>query len=267
MDDILQKRVVRAKDRLVFISDVHLGAHSHIKNQRLEEALIRLIDECDALDFGIVILGDLYDFWMEYKNERPLLATRLMDRFNQFHAHNPATLYIMGNHDCWMQDYHSKLGFDLEYEFRVLKTSESTIFVHHGDGLSNRKLNLKRSLLNRTLRQHKIIQLYQYILPPFIGLKTMEKFSHFNKVIDNNIPDTKKLDRWTQQLFDLSTIDAAISGHDHVKRKKTFGDNVYMNCGAFFENQTIGLYNRNHFQLVSLKEQTLHQTVSTYSDQ
>lgn len=260
--NVIKQHVLPASGRLVFISDVHLGAHSDDKNRTLEQALIRLIDDCETLGFSIVVLGDLYDFWMEYRNSRPLIGNRLMARFQRFHQHNPATLFIMGNHDCWMQDYHRILGFTLESEFRVLKTPQATIFVHHGDGLSNSHFNLKRSLLNRTLRNKVVIRLYQSLLPPALGLKTMEKFSTFNKIIDDNIPEPQILDRWTEKLFEMTSVDAVVSGHDHVERIKLFGEKVYVNCGAFFANHTIGLYNRNNFQLVSLKEKTLQEAVN-----
>jgi len=266
VENVIRQRILQASDRLVFISDVHLGAHSDTKNRSLEQALIHLIDECEKLQFRIVVLGDLYDFWMEYKNRRPLLGNRVMTRFQRFHESNPATIYILGNHDCWMQDYHQNLGFDLETEFRVLKTSQANIFVHHGDGLSNNHFGLKRSLLNRTLRNEMVIRLYQFLLPPGIGLKTMKKFSAFNKVIDDNIPEPEKLDSWTENLFQMTPINAVVSGHDHLERIKNSGENIYLNCGAFFDNHTIGLYNRNSFQLVSLKEKTLQEAVNSNTD-
>jgi len=120
VNKIINQRIFPSSDRLVFISDVHLGAHSENKNRALEQALIRLIDDCEKLQCSIVILGDLYDFWMEYKNSRPLIGNGVMRRFQRFHKHNPATLFIMGNHDCWMEDYHRNLGFTMESEFRVL---------------------------------------------------------------------------------------------------------------------------------------------------
>jgi len=94
----------------------------------------------------------------------------------------------------------------------------------------------------------------------------MEKFSTFNKIIDDNIPEPQILDRWTKRLCEETSVDAVVSGHDHVERIKSFGEKLYLNCGAFFANHTIGLYNRGSFQLVSLEEKSLQEAINSNTE-
>ena len=123
-------------DKLLFISDVHLGAHGKLKDYRIENRLIDIIDFAERDNFKIVILGDLYDYWMEYPDHKPDLGHRLMQRFKKYHQNdNPSTLFITGNHDCWTYDYHRNIGFDIVPEYRILNVNNHTFMVHHGDGL------------------------------------------------------------------------------------------------------------------------------------
>ncbi|NIU01308.1 MAG: hypothetical protein GWN62_08805, partial [Aliifodinibius sp.] len=98
---------------LLFISDVHLGGFSDNKNERIESELIQLINYCQRNDIHLAVLGDLFDYWMEYPDFVPNLGRKLLDRFESFNKELGPTLYITGNHDNWTRNHLEDRGFYL----------------------------------------------------------------------------------------------------------------------------------------------------------
>jgi len=248
-------------NNILFLSDVHLGAHSEVANYKLENQLVGIVDFAENNNFRIVILGDLYDYWMEYPNHQPDVGQRLMQRFNKFHQNdNPPTLYITGNHDCWTCDYHKNLGFDIEHEYRILQAENHTFMVHHGDGLSKPELNLARSTTNNLLRNQTFISGYQKILPAKLGIKGMKYFSKLSRPFDvGSDQKIEVLNAWSKEILTATDIDFILCGHDHRPRTITVNDKKFINTGAFYEDFKVAVYNSYELELVTWSERVKKQ--------
>ena len=240
-------------NRVIFLSDVHIGAFSAKKNAALESNVIRLIDLAEENGYQLVIVGDLFDYWIEYRNTHPRLGKRLLKRVEQFHKYNRPTLYITGNHDCWPGSRIKDAGFDIEMEYRIVALGNRNAFIHHGDGLSNPALALPRSRVNRLLRSDRFISAYTSLLPAKIGIKTMQYVSQFSKLVNgSSSDDPERLNVWSQNLLENSHIDAVISGHDHIARSYYHNDKQIINLGEFESERTIAVYNSDKLELVTL---------------
>jgi len=243
-------------NKILFISDIHLGAHSEIKNYQIENSLINIVDFCEKNGFRIVLLGDLYDYWMEYDYYRPAIGHRLIKRFRDFHKYNPPTLYITGNHDCWMKDYHVDAGFDVECEYRILKLPDQKILLHHGDGIDKPELALPRPFMNRILRSRSFLNTFQRLLPAKTGISIMKATSKFSRLAENLKPTSpERLNCWSKDILSNSALDAVICGHDHIPRVLTYGDKQYINTGAFYKSKKIAVYNSSKLELVTWSKQ------------
>jgi UDP-2,3-diacylglucosamine pyrophosphatase LpxH len=235
---------------ILFISDVHLGGFTREENDRIETELIRLIDYSQNSNIRIAILGDFFDYWMEYPNHVPELGKKLLDRFESFNKKLGPSLYITGNHDNWTRDHLPQRGFYIhhnQYEFSI---NSQKIMALHGDGLNDSNQNLSRPLLHRFLRNDQFLKIYQTLLPPKIGIKTMKYFSRFTRFIDGKKDKTDKLNNWAKEQLANTGVDIILCGHDHMPRQKHFSFGTYINLGTFYQHQTMAFYNNDSISLV-----------------
>ena len=237
----------------IFISDVHLGAFSHETNTRIENDLIRLVRFCTEQRIRINILGDLFDYWMEFpeKDFIPALGSEVLKTFEHYNKEVAPALYITGNHDNWTFGHFEDLGFDVEENFRLIELNDKRILTMHGDGVAAAKIDFPRAAFHRLLRNPNFINVYQKIFSPERGLATMKAFSDLTRRRNNHNPEP--LNRQAKKIFDKHNLDYIISGHDHVPRVETFSRGNYINLGAFFNDRTLALYNNHGLNLVKWK--------------
>lgn len=234
----------------VFISDVHLGAFSAKTNEAIEQDLIALIRHCQDQEITMYILGDLFDYWMEYpeKGFVPKLGSSVLDAFEEYNkVVNPA-LFITGNHDNWTFGHFEERGFEMESNFRLLDIEEKRFLLMHGDGVAAHKIDFPRAAFHRLLRDPMFVRTYQKIFPPKQGLATMKLFSSITRRRNNHNPEP--LNRQAKKIFSKNNLDYIITGHDHVPRVETFSRGSYINLGTFFNHRSMALYNNGRLDLV-----------------
>ncbi|MDR9363766.1 MAG: metallophosphoesterase [Balneolaceae bacterium] len=234
----------------IFLSDVHLGIHDEKQTRKLEKELIRLVDYCQSNSIQIHILGDFFDYWMEFPDYIPSLGQSVLDRFESYNeAMGNNTTFITGNHDFWTVSHLEKLGFNVEHEYVHLQLGQNNLFLCHGDGLNEDQFKLKRPLLHRFIRHPKFVTFYKFLLPGKNGLQLMKKFSNFTR--DENYINTERLNNWAEFMIEKFNFDLIVSGHDHVPRMETFPEGTYINTGSFHQHRTVLKYNKGAFELVS----------------
>ncbi len=242
---------------ILFLSDVHLGAWPDEKNRDMENHLILLIDYCEQHELEIVILGDFFDFWMEYPgNTVPPLGQKVLRRFHDFHKQtNSHTLYVTGNHDNWTNGYLRNLGFDLEHEYRIVEESTVSMMVLHGDGLKDPEMQLPRPAMHRFLRNSYFIRMYQKILPPRFGWMGMQLFSRSSRKSGKRNRNSDRraiLDTWARnRVMSDDRVQAIVYGHHHKPVLWKQNGLTCMNCGCFGTDYSLGLYANSTFELVT----------------
>ncbi|MFH5833484.1 UDP-2,3-diacylglucosamine diphosphatase [Halalkalibaculum sp. DA3122] len=235
---------------LLFLSDVHLGGFAENENRELERQLIRLIDHCQSNGIKIFILGDLFDYWMEFPGHVPELGKKVNERFREYNNELGPTLYITGNHDNWTRSYFEEIGFTLEPEYKTLKIRGRNLLLLHGDGIPNESGELLRPPLHRLLRNKTFISFYQTLLAPRAGLWVMKWFSRLNRRFGSLREDESTLNRWGRQNLKTTNTDIIICGHDHLPRKKEFNFGTFLNLGTFYKHRTMALYNNEGLNIV-----------------
>lgn len=242
---------------LLFLSDVHLGAYTEAKNRILEEHLIHLVDYCQEHRLEIVILGDFFDYWMEYPGGRvPPLGEKILRHFQQYHARTGShTLFVTGNHDNWTNGYLSGLGFDVENEYRIIQEADISIMALHGDGLNDPEMGLPRPFMHRFLRNSYFISLYQKLLPPRLGWIGMRIFSGTSRKSGERNKNSHKrttLDAWARnRVLTDDRMQAIVYGHHHRPVLWSQQNQTCMNCGSFGNDFSLGLYANKTFEIVT----------------
>lgn len=234
----------------IFLSDVHLGIHDDNQTRLLEDELIKLVDYCESKQIQIHILGDFFEYWMEFPDYIPELGQSILERFEQYNqVMNGKTTFITGNHDYWTVSHLEERGFNVQHEYLELQLNGNNLFLCHGDGLADERFQLQRPLLHRFIRHPKFVKFYKLLFPGKTGLHLMKSFSAFAR--DENYINTERLSNWAEFMFENFPYDVIVSGHDHVPRVETFPGGTYINTGAFNQHKTVLKYTKGALELVN----------------
>ncbi|AXJ01528.1 UDP-2,3-diacylglucosamine hydrolase [Cyclonatronum proteinivorum] len=239
----------------VFVSDVHLGGFEVAENERIERNMLELLRHVEENKLRLVIAGDLFDYWMDYRNQWPRIFDRVLEAFQGFHERTQtSTLFITGNHDNWTGPKLPEIGFELEHEYRILEIEQRKVLVMHGDGLSDPDMKLPRPAFHRFLRNPYFIKLYQFFFPPAAGIELMRQFSKKSKLRDYMLrPDNKPrmLDVWATEFLKADNkADVLLCGHHHNAIHLKVGTREYLNLGNFGFGETLALHTKEGFALV-----------------
>ena len=125
-----------SKTKTYFASDFHLGVSTHAESLKREKKITSWLDEIKEDAKSIYLLGDIFDFWFEYKTVVPKGFVRLLGKLAELTDSGTEIYIIRGNHDLWMYDYLPKeVGVDIMDDKIILEENGKRIFLAHGDGL------------------------------------------------------------------------------------------------------------------------------------
>ncbi|MBN2357668.1 UDP-2,3-diacylglucosamine diphosphatase, partial [candidate division KSB1 bacterium] len=174
------RRSVNQPDRKTyFIADAHLGADTS-EHERLKEQYISSFLQTFPLnDSRLLICGDLFDFWFEYRHAVPRRHFHVLAQLARLCRSGVPIDYIAGNHDFWLGSFLQKeIGMTLHRDDMILFQGQQRIYIRHGDGLL-KKDHLYR-LLKKILRFRPNIFLYR-LLHPDLGIPLALFFSHLSR--------------------------------------------------------------------------------------
>ena len=122
--------------KIYFASDFHLGVPDYEKSLVREKLIVKWLDEIKHDAQEIYLMGDLFDFWFEYKNSVPKGFVRLLGKIAEISDSGIPVILFTGNHDMWMFDYLPKeLGITIYREPIKRTYNNKTFYLGHGDGL------------------------------------------------------------------------------------------------------------------------------------
>lgn len=145
------------KNKIYFLSDAHLGSRSHPDSLETERRLCRWLESVRQDARVIYLLGDIFDYWYEYRDVVPKGFTRLLGKLSELTDAGVEIHFFIGNHDIWLTDYLSvECGLILHFEPLITDIDGKRFFLAHGDGLGDdsRSFHLLRKIFHsRFLRR------------------------------------------------------------------------------------------------------------------
>ncbi|MEJ7681253.1 MAG: UDP-2,3-diacylglucosamine diphosphatase [Segetibacter sp.] len=127
---------VSADKKIYFLSDFHLGAPNHANSLQREKKIVAFLDSIKNKAAAIFIVGDMFDFWFEYKHVTPKGYVRLLGKLAEITDMSIPVYFFVGNHDMWMHDYFEKeLNIQVYFEPKSFTWNGKKFFIGHGDGL------------------------------------------------------------------------------------------------------------------------------------
>ena len=231
-----------------FISDAHLGAEEENQEKLKEEKLISLLDKIKEEGEILYLVGDMFEFWFEYKNTIPKNHFRVLAKLKQLVECGIKIDYLVGNHDFWLGDFLPKhIGIPIFRQPMDVLHQGKRIFITHGDGLAESDRGYR--ILKKILRNNINIFLYRqiptdlsYPLAKFVARRSRSQVQKRNTSYLEEYQDFAKAK--LKQGFD-----AVILAHTHVPVLNDLGEGVYINLGDWFRHFTYGKLWEGKFSL------------------
>ena len=237
---------------LYIFSDAHLGAHSleieNLKKKKIAELCELVKKDGDQL----IILGDLFDFWFEYKFTAPKEHYQVLLMLSEVLKQGIKIDYVSGNHDFWMDDFFEKqLGIKLHRDSLDIEYESQKIHLIHGDGLA--KADSGYRFLKKIFRNRFNIWLYRR-LPPDWAYSLARKVSgksrsHTSRRDSRFVNDYRQ---YAQAKLNAGSSLVVIA-HLHIPAIEQIDKGTYINSGDFIEHFSYIKIEHGQVSLLSLK--------------
>lgn len=220
--------------KIYFASDFHLGVPTWEESRKREDKIIRWLTEIEKDAEEIYLVGDIFDFWFEYKRAIPKGFVRLQGKIASLCDKGIPVKIFIGNHDMWMFDYLPKeLGVELFREPIQKSYNGKTFYIGHGDGLGPGDYGYK---FIKKIFRNKICQWLFARLHPNFGIGIADYFSRSSrkktKHEDQYLGDEKEyLVNYIKDLEKKEHYDYYVFGHRHLPIDMIIGKSRYINLG------------------------------------
>ena len=240
--------------KIYFSSDNHLGAPTKEESLPREKKFVKWLDEIKEDAAAIFLLGDLFDFWFEYKTVVPKGFVRTLGKLAEISDSGIPIYFFVGNHDLWMNDYfETELNIPTFHDSKEFIFNNKTFLIGHGDGKGPYDKGYKRMKKVFTNRFSKWI--YRW-LHPDIGMRLAQYLSVKNKLISGNedkffLGDNKEwLASYAKRKLESKHYDYFVFGHRHLPMEIKVGDNsTYFNLGDWINHYTFGVFDGENFEI------------------
>lgn len=241
--------------KIYFASDNHLGAPSKQDSLPREKKFVAWLDEIKQDAHAIFLLGDLFDFWFEYKKVIPKGFTRTLGKLAEISDSGIPIYYFVGNHDLWMNGYfEEELNIPVYHNPQEFTFNDKTFFIGHGDGLGPGDKGYKR--MKKVFTNPVCKWLFQRLIHPDFGMRLGHYMSVKNKLISGD-EDAKFLgeeNEWlalySKKKLEEKHRDYFIFGHRHLPLEINLGnDSKYINLGDWISHYTYGVFDGKTFEL------------------
>ena len=212
----------KIRKKIYFLSDAHLGSWALEHRRTHERRLVNFLDEIKHEAAAIYLLGDIFDYWYEYKYVVPKGYTRLLGKISELTDRGIEVHFFTGNHDIWCKDYFvEECGMVMHREPITIDLYGKEFYLAHGDGLGDDSRNFK--MLRAMFHSHTLQTLFSAIHPRWtvkLGL-TWAKHSRLKreggKEPDYMGEEREPLIRYTKEYLKTHPdINYFIYGHRHI---------------------------------------------------
>ncbi|WP_299252031.1 UDP-2,3-diacylglucosamine diphosphatase [uncultured Cytophaga sp.] len=242
---------VQPGKKIFFLSDFHLGVPNHKESREREDKIIRFLDSITPDAQAVFLLGDIFDFWFEYKHVIPKGFIRLQGKIARLtDAGIPVYMYT-GNHDLWMFGYFEKeLGAKVFYKPIDWEIAGKKFLIGHGDGLG------PGDHIYKCTKKVFVNPFFQWLFkmtPPAIGMGIAKFWSGKSRLHNSDetfFAEKEFLWQYCNQQHTILERDFYIFGHRHLpldlkvgehSRYVNIGDWIGYNTYAEFDGETLKL--------------------------
>lgn len=247
---------IPANKKIYFLSDFHLGAPNHAASLEREKRIVQFLHEIAPSAAEIFIVGDMFDFWYEYRQVVPKGYVRLLGKLAQLTDAGIPIHFFVGNHDMWMRTYlQTELNIPVYFEPKEFERNGLRLLIGHGDGLGPGDHGYKR--LKKIFR-NPVCQWLFGILPPVAGMGIANFMSRRSRAQTGTTEDTflgeerEWLVQYCREKMKTTHYDYFIFGHRHLPIDFDLGNNSrYINLGDWINYYTYAELQGQQLRLLS----------------
>lgn len=239
--------------KIFFASDFHLGVPSYEKSLDREKKIVRWLDSIKDQAFAVFLVGDIFDFWFEYKHAIPKGYVRFQGKIAEFTDAGIPVYFFTGNHDMWMFDYFTKeLNVPVFRKPQRFKVGEHWFYVGHGDGLGPKDYTYK---LLKIFFDSKICQWLFARIHPNLGIGIADTWSKRSRISSSKNEDVfLGEDEWlliySREIQIQQKNNFYIFGHRHLPLDVPVDEQSrYVNLGEWVHHFTYGVYDGEKLKL------------------
>lgn len=242
--------------KIYFLSDFHLGAPDHNSSLEREKYIVKFLDDIKDDAGEIFLVGDMFDFWYEYRKVVPKGYVRLLGKLAELSDSGISMHFFVGNHDMWMKDYFQKeLNIPVYFEAKEFERNGKKLLIGHGDGLGPGDHGYKRL---KKLFRNPVSKWFFGVLPPVIGMGLANYLSRRSRAQTGSTEeiflgeDKEWLLIYSKEVLKKKKFDFFIFGHRHLPvdyRLENGGR--YINLGDWIRYYTYGVFDGETFTLKS----------------
>ena len=240
--------------KIFFASDFHLGAPNYEKSLEREKIIVTWLESIEDEAHEIFLLGDVFDFWFEYKHAIPRGFVRLQGKIANLTDKGIKVHWFYGNHDMWIFDYIPKeLGVELHQSEITRTFNGQSFFIGHGDGLGPGDRGYK--FIKKVFRS-KFCQWSFARLHPNFGIGLANYFSNKSRVSTGNTDevfygeDKEMLIQYCKTKLSESHFDYFIFGHRHLPINFDLNSkSKYINTGDWIRYYTFAEFDGESLEL------------------
>ncbi len=243
--------------KIYFLSDFHLGAPDHASSLTREKMIVEFLDSIKHDASEIFLVGDMFDFWYEYRQVVPKGYVRLLGKLAELTDAGIPMHFFVGNHDMWMKDYFPKeLNIPVYFEPAEFTRNGKKLVVGHGDGLGPGDHGYKR--LKKIFR-NPLCQWLFGILPPVVGMGIANYMSRRSRAQTGATEEVflgeekEWLIIYCRDVLKEKNIDFFVFGHRHLPIDYRLDNSRYINLGDWIRYFTYAVLDGNDMILRSYK--------------
>lgn len=244
---------MKTRTKIYFASDVHLGLPDYEKSREREKLFVKWLSQVSKDAKEIYLMGDIFDFWFEYKKVVPRGFTRLLGKISEITDAGIPIHFFTGNHDLWIFDYlPNETGVILHKNPIEKSFNGKKFYLAHGDGLGPYDKGYK---LLKIVFTSKTLQWLFARLHPNFALALAHSWSRSRRYIMIEADDFRGEEKewlllYAKDILKKQHFDYMIFGHRHIAINIEIGDKCrYINLGDWISKFTYGVFDGNTFEL------------------
>jgi UDP-2,3-diacylglucosamine hydrolase len=215
-----------------FISDIHLGSPALANNKERELLFVKWLEMASNDASDIYLLGDIFDFWFEYRKVVPRGFVRTLGKIATLTDAGIKIHFFPGNHDGWVSDYFSKeTGMIIHPNPEIITLNGKVFYLGHGDGLDPSD---KGYLILKRLFKSPTARFFFSNLHPNVAIwfgHLWAKRSRISKGIEAEYtenPDLEPNILYAKKMLKNQVVNYFLFGHRHIFLKKEIQPNSFV---------------------------------------
>lgn len=247
-----------AKTKTYFLSDFHLGAPNEQQSKQREKHICSFLDTIKNDASAIYLVGDVFDFWFEYKHAIPKGFVRLQGKIAELTDSGIKVYWFIGNHDMWIFDYiPNELGVELIKKPVSIQLGNKKIYIGHGDGLGPGDHGYK---FIKKVFANKFCQWLFARIHPNLGIRIAQYWSRKSRKVNQTKDlvfegeDKEWLVQYCKEVLATEHFDYFIFGHRHLPLNIQLKPNShYINLGDWISHYTYAVFENDTIELKEFK--------------